>query len=347
MILFHHLFAIVVLFSSFAPHFQIGGFAMAIALPKTKESIPITTATSVTKTKTTISLKKQKQYPSVLLSREEPPRALYREAWSPHLSAWDKFSLSFLPKNKNKNWSNPASLLFGRNKHGVPPNCITHVTAQWTLDEKNLFDTATRVSDEINDWFDDEDGQQKQQSFRNVRRDHLLRSMETFANYCATHLQQDRIAGYKLKISNLRGSRFATPCPAFHVDDVPCRYVETLYGPGTVVLDPSRNDYDSTTLQSLVTGDPPNEIDENDDWKEHLVAKECTPDQASFGKPTLLIGHRWKDFASADHHHRSVVLHRSPRGLHPNQGRILLVLDVVETDDESSAPCCDCCPGGV
>ena len=326
---------------------------MAIALSNPESSSSMTaqaTATAMTgkaATTTTIPIATKpiptatNKFPPVLLSHnKEPNNTLFEKAWTPHLSAWYKFSSSFLPK-----------FWFGRIS---PENSMTYVT-EWTTEE-NCQQVATKVSNDIHHWFEDagtiKRPEHEIEALQTLRRDHLWYSMETFAEFCSAYLQTHRITGYKLKISNLRGQK-STQCPAFHVDNVPCRYTETLFGKGTVFLDPNWNDYSHEVYQRLIHNRPPPEIFGNndlDDWKERYLEEsrlfdlEVVQNQASVGRPALLIGHRWKELCSQQHKEsRSVVLHRSPRNIPHDEGRILLVLDVVVREENEEGACPERC----
>jgi len=243
-----------------------------------------------------------KQSSSVILPNHDLTSGI--DAWSPHVPGWKKLF-----------WNAPKSV-----------DC----KARWKGKE-NYIQVAEKVSCDIRHWFEGQSIATNNKSNTEktaCRLADIISSMEKFMEYCDTHLEKDTIVGYNIRISDLQGS-LATQCPAFHADNVPVRWIQTLFGPGTVYLDPQEHSYNGP-LGNIVTNTPPKkEMGGSLGWKEELVKSlDIVPSQAPTGKAALLIGRRWLEVAKQEYLPRECVLHRSPKGVGKTQGRVVLVLDV-------------------
>jgi hypothetical protein len=153
----------------------------------------------------------------------------------------------------------------------------------------------------------------------------LVQSLEAFMQFCEEHL--DAIEGYHARIIASRGSS-ATKCPAWHQDHVPVRWIQSLYGPGCQWVD---------TIENWSTADE-SEDDEGEDSSLHesltdlnqrRVNHSMKVRQASPGKAVILIGKGWREFAKGQEtRDLPAVVHKSPPGMRPWQGRVLLTIDV-------------------
>uniref|UniRef100_A0A6U2Z150 Uncharacterized protein n=1 Tax=Entomoneis paludosa TaxID=265537 RepID=A0A6U2Z150_9STRA len=159
----------------------------------------------------------------------------------------------------------------------------------------------------------------------------------------------------------MQGGESATRCPAWHVDYVPVRWIQTLVGPGCWYLNPPTDD--NPQLKLIANGMKANQAhgffgtcNEDDDtnmplpedWKERLVAESgVTPQQAATGQAVLLVGKAWPQVRRGAP--LPPVLHRSPHDVPSDQARVLLTLDVVlgtsnqkKNDSSCQESGCDC-----
>ena len=229
----------------------------------------------------------------------------------------------------------PRAKLFSNIRATLTPESKKYV-ATWEKQE-DFAPVANSIACSINSCFEED------KEAHSARLADIEDSMKTFMLFCEENLDAGRILGYEIKVSNLQGEK-ATQCPAYHVDNVPIRWIETLHGPGSVYLDPE--EYTSHygnggLLRNMVDNTPPAKFREypGTKWKEEVVkVLEIKPSQAKAGQPIMLVGHRWADVAKDTQDSRDGVLHRSPTNVLKSQARILLVLDVkMEGCNE-----CDC-----
>lgn len=160
-----------------------------------------------------------------------------------------------------------------------------------------------------------------------ARQADLAQALGTFMTFCDAHLQSTAVGGYSARIVATRGSP-STKCPAWHQDHVPVRWIQSLVGPGCewVVLD---NNWASTN------DDDDEEDDESsslsvDALNQRRVPAGTPTHQAAPGQAVLLVGRLWKDTCRRNDERRlNAVVHKSPSGLPPWQGRVLLTMDVL------------------
>ena len=201
---------------------------------------------------------------------------------------------------------------------------------------------ARYLSDQIANWFVDNEQQQEQ------RYQAILSSLSCFSWYCHQTLQVSKIAGFKLRTAAAYGAK-ATGCPAWHADNVPVRAIQTLYGPGTLVIDPlttTTNDDNSFLRRMLqpTLHNNPNDLDVVDvvEWKDRLLKESgVVPGQVPAGILAALVGHTWKEAAATPEAALHPVLHKSPSPIPDDQGRVLLVLDVVLSESACTDDCCN------
>ena len=228
----------------------------------------------------------------------------------PDLSAWSKLS--------NKVWKAPRGL---------------ELKVKWGAKEECSL-VAWSVAQRVLPWFEGE-------STAIALRKDILQSMIMFSNFCRKEFHPDDIEGYKIKLTAMHGN-CATRCPSWHVDNVPCRWIQTLLGPGCNYIDHVKyrgNPY----LKRIVNGNKAVEKSAGNnfhDWKERLVEQSGMESEVALtGHVRILLGHRWSEFsvsAKDNDEYRPGVLHRSPLNVPRKQGRVLLTLDVVmkeATDD--------------
>ena len=133
---------------------------------------------------------------------------------------------------------------------------LEEIRLEWKEDDSNDDDnfsdtknktllefTARTVIDRSNAWFccnDDEDDTgdanndtASTSSMEVQRYQNLVTWMESFVTLCRTRLNRTKIQGYRIKLTKMDGGKTATRCPAWHIDNVPIRWLQTLVGPGT------------------------------------------------------------------------------------------------------------------
>ena len=154
--------------------------------------------------------------------------------------------------------------------------------------------------------------------------------------------------------------RAATRCPAWHCDHVPVRSIRTLHGPGTLYIDPSEYSYENDKgLQCMVRNEPPEEMNDPDIdtrespsvWKDRCLQEysTATASQATAGEIVFLIGRQWAQISkqeALDAFHDNTcaaILHRSPRNVAKDQGRVIMTIDVLlEEEENQCAHGCAC-----
>jgi hypothetical protein len=197
----------------------------------------------------------------------------------------------------------------------------------------------------------------------------LMISMKAFESFCQGNFDDQFAKEFKGKLAILHGAG-ATRCPSWHgkvrqlkvlglyflhlisfrafnliaADYVPCRWIQTFCGPGTLYIDPLRFPQSQSVLEQIIRG-PHRRQRGSKAWKDRLIKTAgIEPEQAQEGEAILLVGHRWKEALRSDHKddHRAPVLHRSPRSIPKKQARVILTLDVEAEDEERcSKGCCN------
>lgn len=157
----------------------------------------------------------------------------------------------------------------------------------------------------------------------------LSASLETFMTFCEHHLQPDRYMGYTTRLVATRGSA-STKCPAWHQDHVPVRWIQSLVGPGCQWVDLDHwaaaddSDHTSETMQESVQ-----------DLNQRRVDPKIPIQQAAPGEAVLLVGRTWSEYCRPEENRNlPAVVHKSPSGLLPWQGRILLTMDVLTDENQ-------------
>ena len=167
----------------------------------------------------------------------------------------------------------------------------------------------------------------------------IQNSMMAFTQFCFENL--NHVVGFHFKLVAKRGDD-ATFCPAFHVDYVPVRWIQTLHGPGTLFVDPQLHDNDNNVYierirQASATGSSHPGMPE---WKNQLMEQSgIVPQQAATGQPLLMVGSAWNHVAKPGQPTLPGVLHRSPPNVPRKQGRVVLVLDVTIGTNNNDDPC--------
>jgi len=205
---------------------------------------------------------------------------------------------------------------------------LQEVRFEWKKENNPLL-VARTIAGRISPWFNVAETQEA------MFLQDIEKSISTFHDLCTSRLEN--VSGYRIKVTAMRG-KSATRCPAWHTDYVPMRWIQTFYGPGCCYVDPDATK-NNVIIQRVM--DPQGGLVKPAAWKERQIAKSgVTVCQAALGEPVVLVGHRWSETKKAHLDDLSGVLHRSPLNVPSSQGRVLLTLDVVIDEEESS---CDCC----
>jgi hypothetical protein len=141
--------------------------------------------------------------------------------------------------------------------------------------------------------------------------DDLAWSMQHFVDFCQTHLRATPHK-YKARIVCGRGPSTAK-CPRWHVDHIPVRWIQSLVGPSVEWID------------------DPNDVQWERFWEEDDEDDRVNPSaarcQAPEGQAVLLLGNRWQELALDDEKRSLPCVHKSPSGVRPWDGRVLLTMD--------------------
>lgn len=194
------------------------------------------------------------------------------------------------------------------------------VTVHWSVDEGCLA-AAEKCVDAVEQQLT---SRKRQHFSRNVIKECIASSMESFVTFCSLHLRPN---AFKARLVCGRSATSAR-CPRWHVDQVPLRYIQSFIGPGcqyvecaglleSLALLPSEQELeggmgDFDTSSSL--HDYVNRIAQRHPESVHLVPE---------GDAAILIGNEWPD------HTLKPCVHKSPSGLMPWDGRVLFTIDVM------------------
>lgn len=211
--------------------------------------------------------------------------------------------------------------------------------------------------------------------YREVMIQNIASAMKQFSTFCSNSRHSDdddddenpsfrrrRRSWLSLTIRLLctyGGSRAGTKCPIWHIDHVPCRYIQTLYGPTCLFINNSRDNhivYNRIVAQHQEEGKegPASDLDDSTSNEEFLSVEERNEfllrgidvttrsviGQATVGEGIVLLGKLWPQWATGtattppfnDDQTKgtTAAVHKSPQILTPNQGRILLTININE-----------------
>jgi hypothetical protein len=282
----------------------------------------------------------EQRYPSVMLPSSDD-YAINPKAWSKISPVvWDRISsrdygeeIRMEWKENNKSNDDDTDLLAVAKMVVVEMN-----TNEWFVDYNNDDKKKnTGLSNTMNKFYP---------SFRLLN---IESSMKSFVNICQSNLND--IKGYRIKVSVMHG-KSATRCPSWHTDYVSIRWIQSMVGPGSDFIndDGNNNDEDDddviSYLQRVRNNDKEYEAQEGNDrtdWKDILVERSHVQiQQVPTGQPLVIVGNAWSEWSKEEDTSPSIgrrrygVLHRSPQNVPEDQGRILLVLDVIHGRDDNN-----------
>jgi Protein of unknown function (DUF1826) len=188
----------------------------------------------------------------------------------------------------------------------------------------------------------------------------IATAMNEFSTFCYTHCPTSQLPiSFSLRLLCNYGSA-ATKCPQWHIDQVPCRYIQTLHGPGCMFInDPNCNQivYDriqqlyqlesdtttasppTTTLGSRIFSRDENFIPMSAEERNQFLLQNVDPigsrstsstiGQANVGEGIILLGNSWWGSSRSNQHNSTIAaVHKSPLHTPSNNGRILLTMNV-------------------
>lgn len=160
---------------------------------------------------------------------------------------------------------------------------------------------------------------------------------ETFTDYCINSLQPSSWEQITARIVSSRGP-VSTKCPRWHLDHVPFRWIQSLLGPGCLWVDAASSESQGDSSASEIVNQFLRESEGNDSFDDSSAReanqRRINPSsvliqQASPGEPVLLLGKGWAKSALSSKD-LPPVIHKSPDGIMPWEGRILLTIDIIE-----------------
>ena len=162
------------------------------------------------------------------------------------------------------------------------------------------------------------------------------------AGYMATFGDFSRARRCRARLVASRGGA-GTKCPQFHLDHVPVRWIQSLFGPGCEYVAGASGDgergggggggVDWTRINNL--GDDIDDLSVAD-RNRLLVGSDAAISQVPEGQAVMLLGTGWKEWAirtgrtSESEQNLPPVVHKSPSIVAPWQGRVFLSMDIVE-----------------
>jgi Protein of unknown function (DUF1826) len=164
-------------------------------------------------------------------------------------------------------------------------------------------------------------------------------AMLRFSSFCCANYQQQSRQhrssdlSFSIRIVCSYGSS-TTKCPQWHIDHVPCRYIQVLYGPGCMFINNQNDAVVWNRINALCSDDNDddnnrtNSINLSIQARNELLIDTDKADicQSKEGEAIILLGNQWwkNDTLSF-----RPAVHKSPSDqVAPWQGRILLTMDV-------------------
>jgi hypothetical protein len=277
------------------------------------------------------------------------------------------------------------------NDDGLHPY-TTDIALSWnfTLDDTTIIATAERFMDLFDTTttttLSSRRRQQQQQQHRStVTRDAIIQNiasaMKQFTIFCDHHhhhhpssheyssITTSSSLSFTMRlVCTYGGSRAGTKCPIWHVDHVPCRYIQTFYGPTCRFINHQReNDIIYRRIMTQQQEEEEQEVEEvssdpiidghrvggtieflsvqerNEILLHGIDDKNCIG-QANVGEGIILIGKLWDSWTTTnittsddqnDESNRrsgnsigTAAVHKSPHITSSQQGRILFTINV-------------------
>ena len=161
----------------------------------------------------------------------------------------------------------------------------------------------------------------------------LAEWMRCFERYCGNYLVPFNDNGMVLSARLVcnRGAA-STKCPKWHQDYVPFRWIQALVGPGCEWVEPFASDATTRFVErSNANYDAVKRTRGTQQDDHELNSLNCQVHRAETGQAIILLGKKWNSKAR-ENSELEPVIHKSPDGIRPWQGRVLLTMDVEEED---------------
>lgn len=283
----------------------------------------------------------------------------------------DKYWKEICPPSKKANsvssffFSSLPNVLKSGGLPSLPP---LDVSITWRPDE-NPRDVAKRIVNECAQYIilpDDQDGINSIDKVAPALEDNLVESLNAYRDFCQMHMVPELLREFecydgcsstlsqsqklKCRLVATRGYSGAK-CPQFHIDNVPCRWIQSMLGPGVDLV--STSDSGGGCGSEVIRWDAfsrsttGNNEDENDE-DEEIVSWSAEDrnqllvdlDKADIyhskqGEAIVIPGSSWDEYAlvSASVSTMRVstipVVHKSPETLDNDQCRVLFTQDII------------------
>lgn len=201
-----------------------------------------------------------------------------------------------------------------------------------------------------------------QTQYRQTMIQNIASAMKEFSAYCDNHHQHAKsnngshhtLSFTMRMLCTYGGRRAGTKCPIWHIDHVPCRYIQTFYGPTCMFINNHRDNriiYHRIIAQQQELPSSEAKPDDNASNDEFLSVEERNEillhgindksciGHANVGEGIILLGNAWTQWTMTggdmdDDEHTAALpmaaVHKSPHITSPTQGRILFTINVHE-----------------
>lgn len=305
--------------------------------------------------------------------------AMWQQYMVPTLSWWDTLvpAIRRIHENNDNTATNPY--------------CGTDISLRWnfTLDDATIMATAERFMDLFDatattttgstaksslPWpspiWSSHSSTPQPQPHRDAMIQNIASAMIAFSTFCDQHYHHPRdgrhsdrpVLSFTMRLLCTYGGNGAgTKCPIWHIDHVPCRYIQTLYGPTCRFIDHPRDN--RIIYQRIMRAQQQNSADTGFDDTEFRSVDERNAlllqgidaprgiGHANVGEGMILLGNEWSQWTTTsatsddDHHHQdatnmsdprrrtiTAAVHQSPPIISPQQGRILFTINVYDIE---------------
>jgi len=239
------------------------------------------------------------------------------------------------------------------------------ISISWTPDE-DPRDVARRI---IQECFlnrisnDDKKKINDEEKFAASLEDSLVESLRGYRDFCQTHVVRERWVNsncdnndcdrctsthplyqkFKCRLVATRGDSGAK-CPQYHIDNVPCRWIQSMAGPGVELVNISNVDggdggvirWDAFSNSPSRSGDEEDEDGDIVSWSvkdrnQVLVdSSRANIYHSKQGEAILIPGRNWDEYAMASiSGSTKPVVHKSPETLRSDQCRVLFTQDIL------------------
>ena len=258
-----------------------------------------------------------------------------------------------------------------QSSHNQPLSSLD-ISITWAPDDEDPCDVARKI---VQDCLRSQKIDNKQDDkFISSIEDSLAESLRTYRDFCQTHLIQEEhqidtkgCADRNCDCDNENNDLLETPsknqpnrklkcrlvasrgnsggkCPQFHIDHVPCRWIQTFLGPGTDIVLVDRDNDDGTINWDVFSNSRVSDDDDDDDDDDDIVSwnvkdrnkllvdsTRANVYHSKEGEALLLAGSRWNDYAAVSSSITKLVkpvVHKSPECT-DEQCRVLFTQDII------------------